>query len=71
MKLLTVTHPHYSHPKLEYEWTNDRVKRFEVFAPDGWMFAPSDVTSFVCVNRADAIERVRASYLTEFVDSGV
>lgn len=49
--------------RLEYRITDDREPRFEVFAPDGYVFEPDGVSSFVCIDRKDAIERVTASEL--------
>ena len=44
-------------------WTTDRQPRLEVFAPDGYLFAQDHVSSLVCLDRADATERVRGSRL--------
>lgn len=49
--------------QLEYRITDDREPRFEVFAPDGYVFEPDGVSSFVCIDMEDAIERVTASTL--------
>lgn len=63
MAYVTIPHRIYSHLKLEYRWTDDRIRRFEVFAPDGYVFMPDAVTSFVCTDRKDATARVQASEL--------
>lgn len=63
MPTITITHREHARLVLDYRWTDDRVRRFEVFAPDGYVFMPDGVSSFICIDRKDAIERVQSSSL--------
>jgi len=41
-----------------YELTNDREPFIEVFAPEGYVFG-GELSSLLCVSKADALERIR------------
>jgi hypothetical protein len=64
MATITAKDRHGKRLKLDWEWTQDRNPRFEVFAPDGFLFN-GDVSSFVCLDRSDALDRISQSELEE------